>query len=68
MAVWFAVPLTCLSNAGRVNKTSVLLASLTVKNYFFYHVEEGVRAQELTQTTPVTSGADRTSREHSSDF
>ena len=49
-------------------KTTVLLASLTVKNYFFYHVEEGVRAQELTQTTPVTSGGDRTSREHSSDF
>ena len=59
------MPLTCLSNSGHVKKTTVLLASLTVKKYFFYHVE-GVRAQELTQTTPVGSGGDWTSREHSS--
>ena len=61
----FAVPLTCLSNAGHVKETTVLLASLTVKKYFFYHVE-GVCARELTQTTPVVSGGARTSREHSS--
>ena len=50
MAAWFAVPLTCLSNAGRVKKTTVLLASLKKKNYVFYHVEEGVCVQELTST------------------
>ena len=58
------MPLTCLSNSGHVKETTVLLASLTVKKYFFYHVE-GVCAQELTQTTPVVSGGDWTSREHS---